>query len=85
MIESLKHVQKAREVKLYKQRPEVMEAVRSIALNHGVMASIKKQSYVTSFVHAVSRMKIDDEEIWSSLASYMAQRCESFSARDLSN
>ena len=30
-------------------------------------------------------MRIDDEEVWSSLASYLAQNCESFRSRDLSN
>ena len=72
VIECLKHVQKDRKVKLYKERAEVMEAVKSIALNHKMMARIKKQSYVTSFVHAVSRMRIDDEEVWGSLAAYLA-------------
>lgn len=78
-------MQKDRNVKLYKERKEVMDAIRSIALDHSVMASIKKQSYVTSFIHAVGRMQIDDEEIWGSLAAYMVQKCEYFTARDLSN
>ena len=30
-------------------------------------------------------MRIDDEEVWSSLVSYLVQNCESFSSRDLSN
>ena len=30
-------------------------------------------------------MRIDDEEIWGSLAAYMVQKCEYFTARDLSN
>ena len=30
-------------------------------------------------------MRIDDEQVWSSLASYLAQNCDGFSARDLSN
>ena len=76
IIECLKHVQKDRKVKLYKERPEVMDAVKSIALDHKVMSRIKRQSYITSFIHAVSRMKIDDEEIWSSLGAYMLTNCD---------
>ena len=30
-------------------------------------------------------MRIDDEEVWSSLGSYLVKNCESFSSRDLSN
>ena len=40
IIEALKHVQKDRRVKLYKERPEVMGAVNSFALDHGRLASI---------------------------------------------
>ena len=43
-----------------------------------------KTTYVTSFVNAVARMGIDDEEVWSSLAAYLIERCETFSERDLS-
>ncbi len=42
------------------------------------------QSYVTSLVHAVSKMKIDDEIIWSSFASFIAGRHDQMSLRDLS-
>ena len=61
VIEALKHVQKDRRVKLYKERPEVMKVVEALALNHELLRSMKKQSYVTSFIHTVSRMRIDDE------------------------
>ena len=42
VIECLKQVQKDRNAKLYKERKEVMDAIRSVALDHSVMASIKK-------------------------------------------
>ena len=38
-----------------------MKVVEALALNHDVLRSMKKQSYVTSFIHTVSRMRIDDE------------------------
>lgn len=57
--------------------------VRELGLDHTRLSSLK-QSYVTSFVNAVARMGIDDEEVWASLAAYLAERCETFSERDLS-
>ena len=60
-----------------------MNAVRDLAMDHSRLSSLK-QSYVTSFVNAVARMGIDDEEIWASLATYLVERCETFSERDLS-
>ena len=85
IIESVKHFQKCYGVKIYKQREELMEVVRMLALDHGRLAEIEKQSYVTSFVHALSRMKLDDEQVWGSLAAYLAQKMEVFDERDLAN
>lgn len=61
LVEALKGVQKSREIKIFKERPEVMKAVRILALDHRLLDSFEKTSYVTSLIHATSRMKIDDE------------------------
>ena len=39
---------------------------------------------MTSFVNALARMGIEDEEVWASLAAYLIERCETFTERDLS-
>ena len=52
-------------------------------MDHTRLSSMKT-SYITSFVNAVARMGIDDEEVWASLASYLIERCETFNERDLS-
>ena len=57
--------------------------MRMLALDHTRIAQLKS-SYVTSFVNAVARMGIDDEEVWASLAAYLVERSETFSERDLS-
>ena len=60
-----------------------MTTVRDLALDHARLSGLKT-TYVTSFVNAVARMGIDDEEVWASLAAYLIERCETFSERDLS-
>jgi len=60
-----------------------MSIVKSLAMDHTRLSSMKT-SYITSFVNAVARMGIDDEEVWASLASYLIERCETFNERDLS-
>ena len=62
-----------------------MDAVRSLALDHRILSGFGKLSYVTSLIHATSRMKIDDEQIWTSFASFIALKHDQFSSRDLSN
>ena len=61
-----------------------MELIKSLAFDHSKLASLEKQSYVSSLVHAMSRMKIDDEQVWASLAAYLVQRVDIFDHRDLS-
>lgn len=60
-----------------------MQTVRDIALNPTRLSEVKP-SYVTSFVNAVARMNIDDEEVWAGLAAYMSEHVETFDERDLS-
>lgn len=61
-----------------------MDAVRYLTLDHKILARMSRQSYVTSLVHAISRMRIDDEQVWASLGAYLAERADVFSERDLS-
>ncbi len=60
-----------------------MSTIKELALDHAKLSTLKT-TYVTSFVNAVARMGVDDEEVWSSLAAYLVERCETFSERDLS-
>jgi hypothetical protein len=60
VIEALKGVQKSREVKIFKERAEIMSVLFDLALNHRILAQLEKLSYVSSLVHCVARMKIDD-------------------------
>lgn len=85
VIDVLKALQKSREIRIFKERAEVMSSVRALALDHRLLATLDKLSYVSSFVHCVSRMKIDDEQVWSSLASFIVSRHEEFNGRELSN
>ena len=61
----------------------MINTVRDLALDHSRLSTMQT-SYVTSFVNAIARMEIDDEEVWASLAAYLVERCETFSERDLS-
>jgi hypothetical protein len=83
VVECLEHLRKSKSIRLYKEREEVIGTVRDIALDHTRLSALKT-SYVTSFVNAVARMGIDDEEVWASLAAYLIERCETFDERDLS-
>lgn len=83
VIECLEFLRKSKSIRLYKEREEVMSIVKELALDHTRLASLKT-TYVTSFVNAVARMGIEDEEIWASLGAYLIERCETFSERDLS-
>ena len=71
VIESLKALQKNRELKLYKERPEVMDAIEAVACSHQELAALPKLSYVSSLIHCVAKMRVDDEIVWSSLASFL--------------
>lgn len=84
VIESLKMVQKARELNLFK-RPEILAAVKHMATDLTQLAQLQPQTYVTSLIHSTAKMQIDDAEVWNSLASYVAQRYENFDTRNLSN
>ena len=82
IVECLEFLRKSKSIRLYKERDEIINVVRDFALDHARLNSLR-QSYVTSFVNVVSRMNIDDEEVWASLAAYLVERCETFSERDL--
>ena len=83
VIECLEHLRKSKSIRLYKEREEVMGTVMDLALDHAKLSTLKT-SYITSFVNAVARMGIDDEQVWASLAAFLIERCETFNERDLS-
>ena len=58
--------------------------MKMLALDHSRLASLPSLTYVSSFVHCVSKMRIEDEAVWASLASYLAERHDQFDARNLS-
>lgn len=62
-----------------------MQAIRYLALDHGALAELQPQSYVTTLVHTCSKMRVQDKQVWMSLGSYIAQRYEFFDLRSLSN
>lgn len=43
-----------------------------------------KESYVTALAHAISKMRIDDEVIWFSLAEHLSKHHDFYNIRDLS-
>lgn len=61
VIEALKGLQKSREINIYQDRDEIMKVVLELTLDHKLLASLEKLSYVSSLVHCVARMKIDEE------------------------
>lgn len=85
VIESLHFLQRSRSLKLYEDRPEIMGAVRSLALNHNALASLTPQTFVTTFIYSTMKMKIEDPEVWSSLASYVSKTYKTMDIRSLSN
>jgi hypothetical protein len=85
VIDALKGVQKSREISIFKERAEIMVSVKQLALDHKTLAGLEKLSYASSFIHCVARMKIDDEQVWASLASFVVMNHEQFNARELSN
>lgn len=56
---------------MYKERPEIMEIVRSIALDHVVLDQLSP-SYVSSFTHVCANMKIEDDKVWFSIVEFIA-------------
>ena len=59
IVECLESLRKSKSIKLYKEREEVMNVVKDLALDHPRLAQMKS-SYVTSLVNAVARMGIED-------------------------
>ena len=55
-------------------RPEITNAIRSLVVgsNFSNQLADMPSTYVTSLIHATSKMKIEDAEVWNSLASYVA-------------
>lgn len=62
-----------------------MSVVRGLALNHQALASLEPQTFVTTFIYATMKMNVDDAEVWSSLASYVAKVYNQFDIRNISN
>lgn len=58
-IEAVSSVARKRELKIFKERKEIMEAVRSVVTPEG-LASLSRQSYVGSLAVALQRMSIED-------------------------
>eukprot|EP00347_Sterkiella_histriomuscorum_P005962 403354597 len=85
VVEALHFLHKLRQLKLFQERPEVKQLIKDYALDHELLRSFKPQSYVTSFVYSVMKMKFEDPQVWSSLASYIAQNYKLFDLRNISN
>lgn len=81
VVDCLKALQKSRQLKMY-EREEIVQAVKSIALNPQVLKSLP-QSYFASFVHCVSKMQLDDELVWFSLADHVSRNHTTFTVRSL--
>lgn len=62
-----------------------MKAVRSLALNHETMSSLQPNSFVTTFIYAIMKMKIEDPEVWTSLAGFVSKNYKLYDIRNLSN
>ena len=62
-----------------------MHAVKSLAFNHDALASLQPQTFVTTFIYSVMKMKIEDNEVWSSLASYVSKTYNQMDIRNISN
>ena len=60
VVEAIKSLQTSRQLKLH-NRPEIVDAIRSIALDHATLSSFEKQSYVSALMHATAKMKIVDQ------------------------
>ena len=85
VIEALTQVAKSRDIKLFEERTEILTAVKSLALNHDQLSSLSPQSYVTSLIHSSMKMRIESQEVWASLASYVLKNHHLFDVRSLSN
>ena len=81
IVDCLKGLQKGREIKIFKDRPEIISAIQF--LTDDKMLLNLPESYVTSLAHAVSKMKIDDEVIWFKLAAHLSKRHDQFNLRNL--
>jgi len=75
-------LQKGRKTKLYKERPEIMAVVKSLALDHSVLSQLSP-SYVSSFTHVCANMKIEDEKCWFSIVEYIASDSSRYNLREL--
>ena len=77
-------IQRKREL-TYTKRPEIINSIRSLAIDHAALSSLEKQSYVASFIYSTMKLKVDDQAIWMSLAQYVSNNVEKFDLRGLSN
>ena len=85
VIEALNFLMKSRKFRQFDKRQDVVNAIRYIALDHSILANLKQQSYVTTLIHTMAKMRMKDAQSWLSLASYFSQRYEFFDIRSISN
>ncbi|CDW74735.1 UNKNOWN [Stylonychia lemnae] len=85
VIEAFHFLHKHRQLKLFSERKEIKDAIRLIALDHKLLEQLSPQSYVTSFIYSVMKMKNDDPQVWASLASYISKNYQHFDMRNISN
>ena len=73
-----------KDIKIF-ERPEIISTIKSIALNPRILNELQPRSYVATFLGAAAAMKIDDHEIWSSLAAYVSTIMHELDFRSLSS
>jgi len=69
--------------KVYKEREEIVQAIKGMALNHEILANELSPSYVSSLCNITASMKIEDPEICFSLVAYISQHAHLFDLRSL--
>ena len=57
-------------LKIYKERPEILGLVTKLCQEDALKSL--SDSYVSALAHAISKMSIDDEVSWFSLASHIS-------------
>ena len=85
VVECLHSLARNRDLKLYEQRPELKQVVRTMALDHALLKSLQPQTYVTTFLYSLMKMKVEEPEVWHSLAGYVAACYKQYDFRNLSN
>ena len=70
VVDSIKQLQKVRQIRTYQDRDEVMYAVKLMTEESALRDM--PQSYMASLTHAVSKMRIEDEVVWARIAAHLA-------------